>query len=791
LAKKLRLAVAELTDVGRRRERNQDNVAHSIPTDEDTLQRRGAIFVVCDGMGGHAAGEVASQLAIDTLREAYYNAHENTIVGALAHAVDRANQTIFGHAREHPELTGMGTTCVAAVVAGGRAYIVNIGDSRAYIVRHGKMRQVTQDHSWVAEQVRVGLLTEEQARTHSHRNVITRSLGTQPSVTADLFIETMRDDDRMLLCSDGLHGYVDEREIEREVATQDEPERGVHDLIAMANANGGPDNITALIVHLLEVPEVVGELQLPTTIAPAAEGVLTEEGTTAPLPIVTRKPDRAEVPAAARAATSQPAAVAPRVRSPVRTPARAARKKRSTAARVTIGLLEVAALLALAAGIWYYFFGPFAAGQAQDQRIRTDLTHAQQTISGVPSEDPTTALIALSKDRQQLLNDLNNPGTDAQSRQQIQTTLVSLEAAVQSALKSYNLNALIRPVPSSSVVAYSGTPCTAPGATSPAPLTKVTQLATVTAPPPSAGKTAPATRYVYILSAGVVYEVIAPIDGSSQGAVSGSLACVAIAPSSLVPPDVTSTASIASEGSTLYMLAQQGSGSYSVLALTPDGFNPDNSLHFQPVATRFAVPTPGGEKPTELAGQNGTYYVSYEQNSGADGGLWVFSGDTSKGPSKQLTLPRTVTALILSSGVLYLSLTGGGLGQVDSTPAYHGIVVTAPPPLQPLDGNGYTVATPVPTPAASSSDGARFTGEVSLGVDPANPTHLLVDDGALSRVVRLTTSGSGGNPSLASQYAYAPALQAATPLTTVSANGRLWLYVWAQDHLAAFPAPDA
>ena len=96
-----------------------------------------------------------------------------------------------------------------AVIAGGRAFVVNIGDSRAYIVRDGKMRQVTRDHSWVAEQVRVGLLTEEQARTHSHRNVITRSLGTQPNVTADLFVETMHNGDRVLLCSDGLHGYVE------------------------------------------------------------------------------------------------------------------------------------------------------------------------------------------------------------------------------------------------------------------------------------------------------------------------------------------------------------------------------------------------------------------------------------------------------------------------------------------------------------------------------------------------------------------------------------------------------
>jgi serine/threonine protein phosphatase PrpC len=110
LAKRLRLAVGELTDVGRKRERNQDNLAHHIPQDEETLRRRGAIFVVCDGMGGHAAGEVASQMAINTISDAYYSAQEDNIVAALAYAIEQANGAIFGHARERPELNGMGTT---------------------------------------------------------------------------------------------------------------------------------------------------------------------------------------------------------------------------------------------------------------------------------------------------------------------------------------------------------------------------------------------------------------------------------------------------------------------------------------------------------------------------------------------------------------------------------------------------------------------------------------------------------------------------------------------------------
>ncbi len=279
LARTLRLEAAELTDVGRRRERNQDNVAHQVPTDAQVLDEKGALFIVCDGMGGHAAGEVASELGVKTIREEYYNTPGSDVITSLATAVERANTTIFEHASEHPELNGMGTTCVALVIAGGRAFVVNIGDSRAYIIRNSKMRQVTRDHSWVAEQVRVGLLTEEQARTHSHRNVITRSLGTQPNVTADLFVETMHNGDRVLLCSDGLHGYVDEHDIEQAVTSDDPPDTAVHSLIDMANNNGGPDNISAMLVSLLDVPEPKGALMLPDSAIPA-------EGITQPLPAV-------------------------------------------------------------------------------------------------------------------------------------------------------------------------------------------------------------------------------------------------------------------------------------------------------------------------------------------------------------------------------------------------------------------------------------------------------------------------------------------------------------------------
>jgi serine/threonine protein phosphatase PrpC len=292
LGKRLRLAAAGLTDVGRRRERNQDNTTHHVPTDEAELAKKGALFVVCDGMGGHAAGEVAAEIGVNAIRDTYFASTKTDIIDGLADAIRTANERIFEHASEHPELAGMGTTCVALLIHGGRAYFVNIGDSRAYLARDGKLRQVTLDHSWVAEQVRAGVLTEEQARVHAHRNVITRSLGTQPNVNADLFIEKLREGDRILLCSDGLHGYVEEDAIERTVVRSAQPDESVQALVDMANENGGPDNITAVLVQLLEVPAITDTLALPPEATTGPDGAITQ-----PLPIYSSP----RMPAAKRA----------------------------------------------------------------------------------------------------------------------------------------------------------------------------------------------------------------------------------------------------------------------------------------------------------------------------------------------------------------------------------------------------------------------------------------------------------------------------------------------------------
>src|ERR1700680_1634921 len=178
-------------------------MAYVIPKDQLIMAKKGALFIVADGMGGHAAGEVASEIAVDTVSNVYYQDNSDDAATSLLHAIKRANALIHQRAAENMLRSGMGTTCVAAVLRGNMAYIANMGDSRAYLVRNGQVKQVSQDHSWVAEQVRAGLLTEDQARTHAQRNVITRSLGTQADVDIDVFLEPLQENDCVGLCTDG------------------------------------------------------------------------------------------------------------------------------------------------------------------------------------------------------------------------------------------------------------------------------------------------------------------------------------------------------------------------------------------------------------------------------------------------------------------------------------------------------------------------------------------------------------------------------------------------------------
>lgn len=240
---------AAKTDLGRVRENNEDKFDFYEPEDPTLLATRGCLYAVADGMGGHAAGQIASEMALKALVAAYYDGPTESIPHALLEAIQCANDTVFQVARMMPDRSGMGTTLTVAVLAEDTLYIGHVGDSRAYLIRDGEIRQITQDHSWVAEQVRMGGLTEEEAEIHPWRNIITRSIGNQDTVEADVFVEEARAGDIVVLCSDGLTGHVRADEIRR-IASAHAPSEACRQLIELAGARGGRDNITVAVIAI-------------------------------------------------------------------------------------------------------------------------------------------------------------------------------------------------------------------------------------------------------------------------------------------------------------------------------------------------------------------------------------------------------------------------------------------------------------------------------------------------------------------------------------------------------------
>jgi protein phosphatase len=243
----LELEVAGLTDVGRHREQNEDYWAVPGDAHAGKLATHGYLVAVADGMGGHALGELASRLAVDTLLDIYYDAPPDPLL-SLAKAIDVANAAVFTQAQMRN--VSMGTTLVGAVFHQQAMTLFNIGDSRVYRVRGETIRQLTRDHSLVAEQVRRGMLTAEEARLSPVRNVLLRSIGHRPISEPDLTETGIAAGDSYLVCSDGLHSLVAPEEISAIVAG-DEPAAAVRRLVDLANERGGIDNITCLIVRVI------------------------------------------------------------------------------------------------------------------------------------------------------------------------------------------------------------------------------------------------------------------------------------------------------------------------------------------------------------------------------------------------------------------------------------------------------------------------------------------------------------------------------------------------------------
>ncbi len=239
--KKANSAFGSRTDVGCVREHNEDSLVVMPP-----------LYAVCDGMGGHAAGEVASEIAVDVIAK---NAPKHADASALGQAVEEANLAIIKAAREGVGRAGMGCTATAAILEKDRLVIAQVGDSRAYLLHHGKLQQLTRDHSLVADLIEAGQITEAEARVHPQRSVITRALGSDPRTCPDLFEINVEAGDRLLLCSDGLSTMLEDHQIEKILVNAEDPQRCAAQLVNEAIGLGGYDNVTVIVVDVTGLAE--------------------------------------------------------------------------------------------------------------------------------------------------------------------------------------------------------------------------------------------------------------------------------------------------------------------------------------------------------------------------------------------------------------------------------------------------------------------------------------------------------------------------------------------------------
>ncbi|MFP5502385.1 MAG: Stp1/IreP family PP2C-type Ser/Thr phosphatase [Candidatus Sericytochromatia bacterium] len=237
------MRVGSLTDIGKVREINQDSFAVDLET---------GLFLVADGMGGHAAGEKASQTAVEIITEKIKAgaaaASNGQLLDLLQTSIQEANREIINASMEDQSMRGMGTTTTVLVTRGNQVYVGHVGDSRAYMVRNRRIDQITDDHSIVAQLVRARAITPQEAARHPYRNVITRCLGMQVDVEADTQQRELKAGDRLLICSDGLSGLVSDDEMLQHVLSSTDPQKTCEDLVNLANDRGGNDNITVVLV---------------------------------------------------------------------------------------------------------------------------------------------------------------------------------------------------------------------------------------------------------------------------------------------------------------------------------------------------------------------------------------------------------------------------------------------------------------------------------------------------------------------------------------------------------------
>jgi serine/threonine protein phosphatase PrpC len=731
LAKQLRLDVAQLTDVGRRREHNEDNMAFVIPKDPLVMANKGALFIVADGMGGHAAGEVASEIAVDTISNMYYQDESDEVDVSLLRAIRRANTSIHQRAAENMLRTGMGTTCVAAVLRGNVASIANVGDSRAYLLRGSQVRQISHDHSWVAEQVRAGLLTEDQARTHTQRNVITRCLGTQAEVDVDVFHEELNEGDSLVLCTDGLSGLVSDEELLR-IIDQFVPQESVYHLVERANENGGPDNITAIVARVQEVGEEPPGVRYPVGVGGREKGedtVILGMFSDTPLGTSINNGDE-RVPSAPLRLSSGPLISSP---DSITAPQPTLGKPQSGHGRLFYPTLALIALLVitLAGGGVFYFL------RASDsQAVNRVLDTAQQQITHTPS-DPASALKTLSIAQKSLGDVQSNHQLDSAQMNRVADLQDQLVSQVNAAIAFYNTTASITVLP-----------C----------LSKPVNNSSTQTHPQSIvyGQNAKSEPFLYSLAQdNNLYEI------NKQNSMV----------SSMQPGKSSSFLSMASNGSFLVLVGKQVNN-YSLSV-----FQPGQQGVVSPTGTPVLIGstfTDGGYAPALITAWGANVYVVLASPKGQlNPHILSYILDAKGHLSTPKVTPVSISAPIVSIAAfpdqLFLLLSSG---EVQSMPLVSGSQSSPPPapvfvqspialPLT-TNANGFSRGDPVPTVTTMTLNNQQ--GNAALSVPSALPAstavlnvglvdhtlHLYIGDPVNQRVLDLkAASGAQGSPTAA------------------------------------------
>jgi serine/threonine protein phosphatase PrpC len=257
----LALEYALLLDRGLGRERNEDRCGAFVPRDQALRQERGHLFVLADGVGGHAAGDVAAEIAVDTIQQTYFDGTWDGPEGGLRRAFVAAHQAICDAARA-PNRAGMGAATVAVAVIDERLIVAHLGDARAYLIRTGTAQRLTRDHSWAQEQITAQQLTPEQAQVHPYRHLITRALGVDVDGMPDVREASIQPGDTLLLCSDGLSDVAEDSAIALAAAAHD-AESSARALVDLALERGSRDNISVVVVRVRSMGSRVPTVKLP------------------------------------------------------------------------------------------------------------------------------------------------------------------------------------------------------------------------------------------------------------------------------------------------------------------------------------------------------------------------------------------------------------------------------------------------------------------------------------------------------------------------------------------------